>query len=131
MKHQVAWREIEDGWYLAKAGINWDSTLGCADVAGFRLGVCHPIPLFDPIRMRPFGIEEHPLIVMDSTVSLPYYMKLSEEKAFAYCKRLMDETRKHNGEFVALWHNSVFSHSVTNYHPRLYWRILRYPVCVR
>lgn len=119
--HYLAWREIEDGWALARAGIDWDSTLGYADVAGFRLGVCRPIQLFDPISLKPFGIEEHPLIAMESSLSLPRYMGLSEDEAFDHCKRLLDRTRKHNGEFIILWHNTLF---LSSYHSRLYRRLL-------
>ncbi len=124
--HFLAWREVEDGWQLAKAGIDWDSTMGYADVAGFRLGVCHPMPLFDPIKMQPMGIAEHPLIVMDNTLSDAKYMNLSEEEALAYCTRLMDETRKHSGEFVMLWHNTTLAGASGGYHPRLYRRLLDY-----
>lgn len=124
--HFLAWREIEDGWHLARAGIDWDSTLGYADVAGFRLGVCQPIPLFDPVSLRPMGIEEHPLLVMDCTLDRSHYMGLSEEDAFACCRQLMDQTRKHRGEFVMLWHNTSFAPAQGNYHPRLYRRLLRH-----
>ncbi len=120
--HYLSWREVEDGWALAEAGIDWDSTLGYADVSGFRLGVCHPIELFDPIRMEPLGIEEHPLIVMDGTLSS--YMYFEEDKAFEYCQRLIAQTRKHNGEFVMLWHNDILARWYKNYHPRLYRRVL-------
>ncbi|MBW7989684.1 MAG: hypothetical protein FVQ84_06680 [Planctomycetes bacterium] len=123
--HFLTWREIENGWALAKAGINRDSSLGYADVAGFRLGVCRPIPLFDPIKMQPFGIEEHPLIVMDCTLSRDNYMNLSEEEALSYCRSLIDQTRKHGGEFVMLWHNTVFSTEQSNYHPKLFQKLLR------
>lgn len=122
--HYLAWREVEDGWALARAGINWDSTLGYADVAGFRLGVCRPIELFDPIRMEPFGLEEHPLIVMEATLDSPCYMNLEEDEAFEYCRRLIAQTRKHNGEFVMLWHNDRLARGSNNYHPRLYRRLL-------
>jgi hypothetical protein len=124
--HYLAWREIEDGWELAKAGIDWDSTMGYPDVAGFRLGVCHPIPLFDPVKLKPMGIEEHPLIAMDGTLSYSKYMNLSEEEAFSYCKRLADETRKHKGEFVTVWHNTSFSPHLDEYHHRLYRRLISY-----
>jgi hypothetical protein len=124
--HYLAWREIEHGWELAKAGIDWDSTMGYADVAGFRLGVCHPIPLFDPVKLKPMGIEEHPLIAMDGTLSYPKYMNLSEEEAFCYCKRLADQTRKHNGEFVTVWHNTSFSRHLDEYHHRLYRWLISY-----
>ena len=33
------------------------------------VGVCHPVPLFDLAGNCPLGIEEHPLIVMDTTLS--------------------------------------------------------------
>ena len=122
--HYLAWREVEDGWALARAGIDWDSTLGYADAAGFRLGVCHPIPLFDPIRMRLFGIEEHPLVVMDGTLSDPRYMGLGETEATVCCKRLLDETRQFEGEFVVLWHNSSFRSRPGSYLQRLYVRLL-------
>lgn len=123
--HTLGWREIEDGWTMARAGINWDSTLGYADVAGFRLGVCRPIPLFDPIKMQSFGIEEHPLVAMDCTFSYDNYMNLNEDGAFDYCKVLINQTRKHNGEFVMLWHNTIIAPERGNYHPRLYQRLLR------
>jgi len=121
--HYLTWREIENGWALAKAGISRDSSLGYADVAGFRLGVCRPIPLLDPVKIQPFGIEEHPLIVMDSTLSNVNYMNLNEEEAFSYCQRLIEQTHKHNGEFVMLWHNTMFSSESSNYHPELYQKL--------
>jgi hypothetical protein len=122
--HYLMWREIGNGWALAKAGINRDSSLGYADVAGFRLGVCRPIPLFDPIKIQSFGIEEHPLVVMDCTLSNTNYMNLNEEDAFSYCKKLIDQTRKHQGEFVMLWHNTMFVPEQNNYHPKLYQKLL-------
>jgi hypothetical protein len=118
------WREVEDGWALARAGIECDYTLGYADVAGFRLGVCHPISLFDPIQMEPFGIEEHPLIVMDVTLSGPKAMSLSEDEAFNCCRRLIRETAKQKGQFIMLWHNDRFVQRSGNYHPRLYRGLL-------
>jgi len=122
--HFLMWREVKAGWALSKAGITWDATLGYADVAGFRLGVCRPIELFDPVEMKSFGIEEHPLIVMDGTLDSLDYMGLNEEEAFEYCQELISQTRRYNGEFVALWHNSQFTDRTGNYHPRLYRRLL-------
>ena len=63
--HFPHWREPEYGHDLAAAGITWDTTLGYAAVARFRLGVSTPIPLFRPAQQRLLGIEEHPLTVMD------------------------------------------------------------------
>jgi len=81
--HYLRWREPTDGHAIAASGITWDATLGYADVAGFRLGVCHRVPLFDLAGNCPLGIEEHPLIAMDTTLSSPSYMNLDEEAAFA------------------------------------------------
>lgn len=122
--HALAWTEVAHGWHLANAGVDWDSTLGFADVAGFRLGACHPIPLFDPVKLRLFGIEEHPLIVMDCSLDSPHYMALGEEQAFQYCKGLLDQTKKHQGEFVLLWHNNAFSLRSGTYYLTLYLRLL-------
>jgi hypothetical protein len=124
--HFLAWREIQDGWDLARAGIRWDSTLGYADVPGFRLGVCRPIPLFDPISKKRFGIEEHPLIVMDCQLDWDKYLGLDEEEAFERCKHLIGQTKMHEGQFVMLWHNTMFESKTGSYHPRLYRRVIEY-----
>lgn len=123
--HYLAWREIEDGQALAQAGIDWDSTLGYADVAGFRLGVCRPIQLFDPIRCKLLGIEEHPLILMDRTLSEDKYMGLNMDEAWEYCQKLLVQVRRYNGEFTMLWHNTMFEIGPNNYHPELYQKILK------
>jgi hypothetical protein len=122
--HYLAWREPEHGAILAQAGIGWDATLGYADVAGFRLGVCRPIPLFDPIQQRSLGIEEHPLVVMDCTLDRPKYMNLDEQSAFECVNQLMDATYRYRGEFVALWHNTVLASNDGSYHKWLYLRVL-------
>ncbi len=124
--HFLAWREPEHGEAVADAGIRWDTTLGYADVAGFRLGVCRPIPLFDPIRRCLLGIEEHSLVVMDCTLDGPNYMNLDEDAAFEYVRKLADATFRHRGEFVLLWHNTVLAANGSRYHRRLYPRVLLY-----
>jgi hypothetical protein len=122
--HYLRWREPQDGAAIAVAGVRWDSTLGYADVAGFRLGVCHPIPLFDPVRRCLMGIEEHPLIVMDCTLDRPSYMNFGEEAAFECVRALAENTFRHQGEFVCLWHNTVLAANDRSYHRRLYPRVL-------
>ena len=124
--HFLGWREPEHGEIIAEAGIRWDSTLGYADAAGFRLGVCRPIPLFDPIRQKPLGIEEHPLIVMDCTLNMSVYMNLDEEAAFGCVRQLMDATFRHRGEFIGLWHNTELASDARSYHKRLYPRVLNH-----
>ncbi|MHC4759360.1 MAG: polysaccharide deacetylase family protein [Planctomycetota bacterium] len=122
--HYLSWREIEDGWGLVKAGIKRDSSLGYADMAGFRLGVCRPIPLFDPIKMKPFDIEEHPLIIMDRTLFSPKYMDLDEKEFFHYCQNIIKQIRKHKGEFVILWHSTIFANNRETNYSTVYRKIL-------
>lgn len=124
--HFLTWREPEHGEAIADAGIRWDASLGYADEAGFRLGVCHPVPLFDPIRQCLIGVEEHPLVVMDCTLSMVKYMNLSEEAAFDCIRTLVDATFRYQGEVVCLWHNTVLAASDTGYHKRLYPHMLDY-----
>ncbi len=122
--HFLAWRETRDGRQLRSAGITWDSTLGYADAVGFRLGTCRPVPLFDPAARELLDIEEHPLVVMDNTLSAPKYMGLGEKEAFDRVARLMEATRRHGGEFVMLWHNTRLAQDGGGYHRGLYARLL-------
>lgn len=123
--HYLRWKEIADGWTIVSSGISWDSTLGYAHVAGFRLGVCRPITLFDPICCQLMPIEEHPLTVMDCTLSDSIAMHLSENQAFVHVRQLALATREHDGEFVILWHNTELTSIPPSYHHRLYPRVLR------
>jgi hypothetical protein len=124
--HFLNWRETQHGRALVAGGIQWDSTLGFADLAGFRLGVCRPVPLFDPAARIPLGLEEHPLVVMDCSLSFPKYMNLEADRAFACVRRLADATRRHCGEFVLNWHNTSLSAGASGYDRSLYVRTLDY-----
>ena len=74
--------------------------------------------------MQPMGIEEHPLIVMDCTLSNPQYMNLDEDAALDHCHRVLAATRRHNGEFVLLWHNTTLGPAGDNYAPRFHRQLL-------
>ncbi|MBN1422180.1 MAG: polysaccharide deacetylase family protein [Planctomycetes bacterium] len=124
--HYLRWQEIEDGYALAAAGIDWDSTLAYADVAGFRLGTARPIPLFDPKACRPMGIEEHPLIVMDRTLHKTIYMNLGYEGALEKLRTLVRNAARLGGEFVVLWHNNEFTADANTYLGQLYEDMLSF-----
>ena len=47
---------------------------------------------------------ERPLLVMDA--SLRYYKKFTIEESKAYCAMIQEQVKKHNGDFIFLWHNS-------------------------
>jgi len=89
-----------------ECGIEWDSTMSYADSSGFRCGVCYPFPVFDIEQRKQLNLWERPLIVMEG--SLVGYEKLSLEEAKKKVDNLKSEVKKHNGEFVFLYHNSSF-----------------------
>lgn len=112
--HFLKWREVEHGIKIAQSGITWDYTMGYPDVTGFRLGVSHPVPLFNLVGLELFAIEEHPLIIMDRTLERQKFLGLGEEEAFELCLLSLQQTRKHDGAFVMLWHNNTLINSKDN-----------------
>ncbi len=106
-QHYLRWKSPTTYYNYVDAGLSYDSTLSYADVAGFRCGTCHEFQPFDFIERKQLNIVERPLIAMECSVIDERYMNLGyTEKALEYFKKLKDECRKHNGNFVLLWHNS-------------------------
>jgi hypothetical protein len=94
---------------LVDAGITDDFTLGYADVAGFRTGTCRKYRWINPENGEAAqNLWIHPMIMMDCTVGDKKYMNLSEDKGLDTVKKLIDQTRQHNGEATILFHNNVF-----------------------
>lgn len=98
---------VPDTWeILEKAGFKYDATLGYADCAGFRNGMCH---LFRPFNLKndsDLNLVEIPLVIMDNT--LDAYMKLDPEKAWKITKNLIDTVERFQGVLSILWHNTSF-----------------------
>ncbi len=105
-----------------QAGITDDYTLGFAERCGFRCGTCHPYPLYDVRNDRVTNIIEHPLIVMDGTLS--DYMKLSEEEAHTLTQRLKQRCFDVEGDFVFLWHNHATTREMKPYYEGVYLPLL-------
>ena len=125
--HFLAAREPEDLNALEAAGLADDFTMGYADVAGFRLGTSRAVRWFDPVALRQTRVALHPLTVMDCTLDSGKYMHLGYEEARTACFALLAEVRKHNGEAVLLWHNTVLSEQAEangGYHRRLYREVV-------
>ena len=101
-----------------------DFTMGYADVAGFRLGTCHPVRWINPITRRLSPLLLHPLIIMDCSLDAPKYMGLSHDEAFTYGLNLIEQVRKVNGELVLLWHNENVMPSSPSYLRELYAELL-------
>ncbi|MCC8199807.1 MAG: polysaccharide deacetylase family protein [Tannerellaceae bacterium] len=107
--HYLSSREPEDLEWLEKAGITDDFTMGYADVAGFRLGTCHPVRWINPINKRLSNLILHPLTIMECSLSDPDYMSMDYRNALTYCLGLVDQVEKNNGELTLLWHNNRVS----------------------
>jgi len=87
--------------------MDWDSTLSYAGEAGFRCGVCYSYPVFDIENRKQLHLKEKPLIVMEA--SIVQYEKLTPDQCLERVSKLKNQVKKHNGEFVFLWHNSSFA----------------------
>lgn len=104
-QHYLKWKNPNTWQYYEDAGIPFDSSMTFAGHVGFRCGVCYPFPVFNLETRKQLKLIEHPLIVMDGT--LYEYMGLSHGEALPVIKKLADECKKYNGEFVILWHNTM------------------------
>jgi len=107
-RHHYLRFSIPDTWRIWEANeMKWDSTLSYAGKSGFRCGVCYSYPVYDIVNRKQLRLREKPLIAME--VSIVQYENLSPSECKGRLEQLKNEVRKHNGEFVFLWHNSSFA----------------------
>ncbi len=104
-QHYLRWENPITWRIYDEAGLDYDTTLGFSDHAGFRCGVCHEYPVFDLERRAPLGLRERPLVAME--VSLSGYMGLSWPRAAERIRALGETCRRYGGDFTLLWHNST------------------------
>lgn len=108
-QHYLRWRPDLTARALDELGIEYDSTLGFADVLGFRCGTSHSFPLFDLPSRRALNLRERPLVLMEATVISRAYLGLGcSLKAHALMHRIREKCLRFGGEFSLLWHNSNF-----------------------
>jgi len=92
------------------AGMAYDSTLGYADLPGFRCGTCFEYPAFDITSDQMLPLRIRPLVAMDCTIIAERYLGLgSTEAAFNKFNELKNKCKAVGGVFTLLWHNSFFS----------------------
>jgi len=109
-QHFLRWRTPDTFQHLENAGLDFDSTLGYADAAGFRCGTCHEFQVFNLKTRRTLRLRERPLTAMDCSVLDAEYQNLgASSAAFDYLRTLKDICRRYNGEFTLLWHNTRLS----------------------
>lgn len=88
---------------LIELDVTDDFTMGYASSYGFRAGLCTPFYFYDLDLEVETLLKIHPFAIMEGT--LKYYMNVNAEDAMVHYKRLIDEVRLVNGEFISLWHN--------------------------
>lgn len=108
--HYLRWSHPLTMRAWEQAGMTYDSTLGYADMPGFRCGTCHEYPAFDPVEGRLLNVRIRPLVAMEVTVMSPTYMGLGHgSEALAEFAKLIHACRAVGGCFTLLWHNSNLS----------------------
>lgn len=88
------------------AGITDDYTMIYASQSGFRTGLCTPFNWFDLKKNETTSLTIHPSTVMEGT--LRDYNGYTSEHANSTIIHLLNEVKKHGGEFVSVWHNDSF-----------------------
>lgn len=84
-----------------------DYTVGYHDKEGFRCGVCFGFSVFDFIEREKLNLLECSLTVMEATMH--GYQEYSAQEMKANIRKLINVTKKYQGNFVFLWHNSSFN----------------------
>lgn len=121
-QHFLRWSVSETARHQAEAGLKFDSTLGYADAAGFRTGVCYEFGMFDLVEQRPLPIRQRPLIAMEVSLFGASYMNVkNHEEALDILRRLKQNCLHFDGEFRFLWHNNMLR---TDADRELYTRII-------
>jgi peptidoglycan/xylan/chitin deacetylase (PgdA/CDA1 family) len=105
-QHYLRWSTRTPALWDA-ARLEYDSTLGYADHAGFRCGTCHEYPMFDLHSRRALDVRQRPLICMESSV-IAYMGFGYTQAALAKMKELKSAAQIFDGDFTLLWHNSYF-----------------------
>lgn len=106
-QHFLRWKTPDTARIYEENKVFSDSTLGYADMPGFRCGTCIRYNFFDAEEQMPMNLCEQPLIVMECSIISEKYMGLrASRKAQDKMINLKEICKKVGGEFTILWHNS-------------------------
>tara|TARA_B110000211_G_C14090015_1_gene558517 strand:- start:2689 stop:4059 length:1371 start_codon:yes stop_codon:yes gene_type:complete len=106
-QHYLRWEVgVTDLLYVA-AGIRVDSSLGNADVGGFRCGTSRKFPIFSLKNREVLDLVEEPLLIMENTYFAEKYLNFGvSEDSLRKMLEIKNWCRKLNGLFSVLWHNT-------------------------
>ena len=106
-QHFLRWSVHETPRHQQAAGLTADATLGYADAAGFRAGVCYPYRMFDLHARHALDIYQKPLVAMEVSVFGRDYMNVENHNAaLDILMKLKQNCLQFNGDFRLLWHNN-------------------------
>ena len=104
-QHYLRW--CPESWiHWENCSLAYDSSVGYAEMAGFRAGTCVPYRPWLFALNRPADLIEIPLLVMDRT--LLSYMGLTREQATHVVKELANRSEAVGGVLSMVWHNNTF-----------------------
>lgn len=106
-QHYLRWDAAKTPQLWDKNLITYDSSLGYADRAGFRCGICYSFEMYDLVNREILKTKQIPLIVMENTIISSAYEDLGySEDARQRFVNLSESCRRYNGLFTLLWHNT-------------------------
>ncbi|NFT71565.1 hypothetical protein FDF57_10315 [Clostridium botulinum] len=101
--------KVPESWSISeKVGLKYDTTLGYADIVGFRCGICYPYKVFDILENKKLCLWEIPLILMEGSLKGEEYMNLNPAEGAEVAKKFIGTVKRYKGVFTLLWHNSSF-----------------------
>jgi hypothetical protein len=113
-RHEKLFEAVEDAELL------FDSTLGFAEVAGFRNGASFAFPPYDFEKEKPHEFLEIPLVLMDG--NLEAASRTLGENPQVIADEVLGQSRKWSwGGIAALWHNPMEPLSVPKEINRVFW----------
>ncbi len=107
--HYLAFSNPRSFRILEAAGVLYDSSLGFAEVPGFRNGFCFPFHPYDYENRKAFSLIELPLVIMDWTFIGKEYLHMQPDEIYPQLEDIIAEVDKFSGLLVILWHNNSFS----------------------
>ena len=109
---------------LERLGFAYDSSLGFADMPGFRAGIAHPFRPWSLDEERPLDLVEIPLAAMDVSFSEDHYLGLSAVASERRLLELVELAAAQGGGFAMLWHTDRFDPGTSRGWDRLYLRLI-------
>lgn len=97
---------LPDSWsHWESIGLDEDSSVGFSKLNGFRSGTCNKYSVFNFLKREKLNLKENPLIVMEVSSNLFYQ---NPTKLIPEIENLINQVKKHQGNFTFLWHNNSF-----------------------